>query len=54
MSAEENEGKKDTSGMRGAFQMGDKTIYWEGWDDPAKAEYEIRRAIRIIEERSSI
>ncbi len=50
MSAE-NEDKKDKSGLRGSFKYGDKTIYWEGWDDAEQAEYEIRRAIRILEER---
>jgi len=52
MSYKGNEDKKDTSGVRGSFQMGDKKIYWEGWSDPEQAEYEIKRAIRIVEERS--
>lgn len=50
MSAKDEEGSAKNR-VRGFFALGDRTIYWEGWDDPKEAEYEIRRMLRIQEEK---
>lgn len=40
----------EKSRVRGFFAMGDQTIYWEGWDDPEQAQYDIKRMLRVLQE----